>query len=100
MGPLIDDASKQRAKTWVSSAKNEGAIAIAGGDDVEGIFPPTVMSNVTDDMKIICEEVFAPIVSLVAVDSYESAITKMNNSPYGLQFSIFTRCDCCCDIRL
>jgi acyl-CoA reductase-like NAD-dependent aldehyde dehydrogenase len=41
-------------------------------------------------MKIVCEEVFAPIVSLVKVSSYEEAIEKMNNSPYGLQFSIFT----------
>jgi acyl-CoA reductase-like NAD-dependent aldehyde dehydrogenase len=48
------------------------------------------MTNVTDDMKIICEEVFAPIVSLVKVKSYGEAIDKMNNSPYGLQFSIFT----------
>ena len=48
------------------------------------------MTNVTDEMKIICEEVFAPIVSLVKVKNYEEAILKMNNSPYGLQFSIFT----------
>ena len=46
--------------------------------------------NVTDDMAIVCEEVFAPIVSLVAVDSLNEAISKMNDSPYGLQFSIFT----------
>jgi len=90
MGPLIDDESKQRANTWIASAKNEGATVVAGGEEIDGIFPPTVMGNVTDDMKIICEEVFAPIVSLVAVDSYKEAITKMNNSPYGLQFSIFT----------
>ena len=90
IGPLIDDESKQRAKTWIASAKNEGATIVAGGEEIDGIFPPTVMGNVTDDMKIICEEVFAPIVSLVAVDSYEEAIEKMNNSPYGLQFSIFT----------
>ena len=89
-GPLIDDESKTRAKTWVESAQNEGAKVIAGGVDVDGIFPPTVMTEVTDDMKIICEEVFAPIVSLISVPNYESAIEKMNNSPYGLQFSIFT----------
>jgi len=90
MGPLIDDDARQRARTWVASAKNEGARVIAGGEEVEGIFPPTVMADVTDEMKIICEEVFAPIVSLVAVDSYETAIEKMNDSPFGLQFSIFT----------
>ena len=90
MGPLIDEESMHRAKTWVASAKNEGARVVAGGDEVEGIFPPTVMADVTDEMKIICEEVFAPIVSLVSVPDYETAIEKMNDSPYGLQFSIFT----------
>ena len=90
MGPLIDEESKHRAKSWVASAKNEGARVIAGGDEVDGIFPPTVMADVTDEMKIVCEEVFAPIVSLVSAPDYESAIKKMNDSPYGLQFSIFT----------
>jgi len=90
MGPLIDEESMHRAKSWVASAKNEGARVVAGGEDVAGIFPPTVMADVTDEMKIICEEVFAPIVSLVAVPDYETAVEKMNDSPYGLQFSIFT----------
>ena len=90
MGPLIDDEARHRTKSWIASAKNEGARVIAGGDEIEGIFPPTVMADVTDEMKIICEEVFAPIVSLVAVPSYEIAIEKMNDSPFGLQFSIFT----------
>jgi acyl-CoA reductase-like NAD-dependent aldehyde dehydrogenase len=90
MGPLIDDEAKDRTKSWIASAKNEGARVIAGGEEIEGIFPPTVMADVTDEMKIICEEVFAPIVSLVAVPGYETAIEKMNDSPFGLQFSIFT----------
>ena len=90
IGPLIDEESLSRAKTWVASAQNEGAILLTGAEVVDGAFTPTVMTNVTDDMKIVCEEVFAPIVSLVKVDSYEEAIEKMNDSPYGLQFSIFT----------
>ena len=90
MGPLIDEESKNRAKTWIASAQNEGARVIAGGKEIDGIFAPTVMADVTDEMKIICEEVFAPIVSLVSVSSYEVAVEKMNDSPYGLQFSIFT----------
>ena len=90
MGPLIDDESKNRAKRWIASAQNEGAKIVSGGKEKNGIFAPTVMADVTDEMKIICEEVFAPIVSLVSVSSYEVAIKKMNDSPYGLQFSIFT----------
>ena len=90
IGPMIDEESKSRAKSWIASAKNEGARVVAGGEEEEGIFQPTVMADVTDDMKIVCEEVFAPIVSLVSVPDYETAVSKMNDSPYGLQFSIFT----------
>jgi len=90
MGPLINDDARHRARSWVASAKDEGAVVAAGGDEVEGIFPPTVMTNVTDDMNIVCEEVFAPIVSLVSVPDYETAMAKINTSPYGLQYSIFT----------
>ncbi|BBG64947.1 aldehyde dehydrogenase [Hydrogenimonas sp.] len=90
MGPLIDKEANERALKWVQSAKSEGARVVAGGEVVDGIFAPTVMADVTDDMEIVCEEVFAPIVSLVKVDSFEEAVQKMNDSPYGLQFSIFT----------
>jgi len=90
MGPLIDEDARHRAKSWVASAKDEGAIVAAGGEEVDGIFPPTVMAEVTDEMKIVCEEVFAPIVSLISVPDYETAIAKINQSPYGLQYSIFT----------
>jgi acyl-CoA reductase-like NAD-dependent aldehyde dehydrogenase len=95
MGPLIDETSLQRAKLWVASAIDEGATLLAGAEVIDGVFAPTVMADVRDDMKIVCEEVFAPIVSLVKVESYEEAIEKMNDSPYGLQFSIFTN-----DLRL
>ena len=90
MGPLIDTESLNRATSWVKSAEDEGATLLTGAKIVDGSFSPTVMADVTDDMSIICEEVFAPIVSLIKVNSYEEAIVKMNDSPYGLQFSIFT----------
>ncbi|MBT3280974.1 MAG: aldehyde dehydrogenase family protein [Campylobacteraceae bacterium] len=90
IGPLIDEESLNRAKSWCASAIEEGAVCIAGNKADGMNFHPTVMTEVTDDMKIICEEVFAPIVSLVKIKSYDEAIVKMNNSPYGLQFSIFT----------
>jgi len=90
MGPLIDDDACARALGWVESAIEEGAIPLLV-PHVEGrIFHPCVMANVRDDMAIVCEEVFAPIVSLVKVDSFDDAIERMNDSPYGLQFSIFT----------
>jgi acyl-CoA reductase-like NAD-dependent aldehyde dehydrogenase len=90
MGPLIDDDSAIRAMGWVESAIEEGAIALLPPHREGRMFHPCVMANVNDDMAIVCEEVFAPIVSLVKVDSFDDALPRMNNSPYGLQFSVFT----------
>jgi len=90
LGPLINDEAAERAMSWVQSAISEGARALSEPRCDGRIFYPCVMADVTESMKIVCEEVFAPIVSLVKVDGLDDAIERMNNSPYGLQFSIFT----------
>ena len=90
MGPLIDEASAQRALSWVQSAIDEGARPMTEVKCEGTMFYPTVMADVTDDMAIVCEEVFAPIVSLVKADGFDDACVRMNDSPYGLQFSLFT----------
>jgi acyl-CoA reductase-like NAD-dependent aldehyde dehydrogenase len=90
MGPLINEEAAIRAEEWVKSAVSEGARIIAGGKREGNILAPTILADVTDDMNVVCEEVFAPIVSLVKVKSYEEAVKKMNDSPYGLQFSMFS----------
>ena len=90
MGPLIDEESANRAMKWVQSAIDEGARAVTEVKCEGTMFYPTVMADVTDDMAIVCEEVFAPIVSLVKVAGFDDAAPRMNDSPYGLQFSIFT----------
>jgi acyl-CoA reductase-like NAD-dependent aldehyde dehydrogenase len=90
MGPLIDDDAATRAMGWVESAIEEGAVPLLPPHREGRMFHPCVMANVRDDMAIVCEEVFAPIVSLVKVDDFDDALPRMNNSPYGLQFSVFT----------
>ena len=90
MGPLIDDEAASRAMGWVESAIEEGAKPLLPPKREGRMFHPCVMANVRDDMAIVCEEVFAPIVSLVKVDNFDDAMPRMNNSPYGLQFSVFT----------
>ncbi len=57
MGPLINQDALNRAKSWIESAKSEGAEVIAGGVEINGAFAPTIMKSVTDNMNIICEEV-------------------------------------------
>ncbi len=90
MGPLIDDEAATRAMKWVESAIEEGATALLTPKHEGRMFYPCVMADVRDDMAIVCEEVFAPIVSLVKVNDFDDACPRMNNSPYGLQFSVFT----------
>jgi acyl-CoA reductase-like NAD-dependent aldehyde dehydrogenase len=91
MGPLINEEAAIRAERWVKSAVEAGARLLLEPKREGRYFTPAILADVTDDMEIVCEEVFAPIVSLVKVSGYEEAIRKMNDSPYGLQFSIFTR---------
>ena len=90
MGPVIDNDAASRAMGWVQSAIDEGAKAITEVKCEGRMFYPCVMADVRDDMAIVCEEVFAPIVSLVKVKDFDDAKPRMNNSPYGLQFSVFT----------
>ena len=68
---------------------NEGAKLLCGAKSKDLMFEPTIMADVTEAMQIVCEEVFAPIVSLIKVKGYEEAKEKMNASDYGLQYSIF-----------
>jgi acyl-CoA reductase-like NAD-dependent aldehyde dehydrogenase len=90
MGPLIDEDAVMRAHRWVENAIQEGARALLEPKSEGRIFYPCVMADVSDDMEIVCEEVFAPIVSLLKVDDFDTAKEKMNDSAYGLQFSVFT----------
>ena len=90
LGPLINDEAAMRAMNWVESAIAEGARALTPPRREGRIFYPCVMADVTESMKIVCEEVFAPIVSLVKVEGIDDAVMRMYNSPYGLQFSVFT----------
>jgi acyl-CoA reductase-like NAD-dependent aldehyde dehydrogenase len=90
MGPLINEEAAERAMGWVQSAIDEGARAMTEPKTEGTMFHPCVMADVIEEMAIVCEEVFAPIVSLVKVDGFDDALPRMNASPYGLQFSLFT----------
>lgn len=90
IGPMINQKALNQAKSWIKNAVDEGATLFFGGKYKELMFEPTIMTNVTEEMNIVCQEVFAPIVSLVKVKGYEEAREKMNNSPFGLQHSIFS----------
>ncbi len=91
IGPLISERDAQRAENWVAEAQAAGASVLLGGDRDGRLFPPTVMTETAPDMRVNCEEVFAPVVTLSAYDAWDEAVATINDSPYGLQAGVFTR---------
>jgi acyl-CoA reductase-like NAD-dependent aldehyde dehydrogenase len=90
VGPVIDDDARDRVLEWLGEAAAGGAEILTGGDVVDGLIRPTVVSGIARDMKVSCEEVFGPVVGVAAYDSPDQAIDLANGTPFGLQAGIFT----------
>ncbi|WP_129688173.1 aldehyde dehydrogenase family protein [Gottfriedia acidiceleris] len=87
---LISSNDLDRALSWIEEAKAQGATIASGGKAQGNILEPTVILDVTSNMKVSCNEVFAPIVSICKVSSVNEAIDAVNDSRYGLQAGIYT----------
>jgi acyl-CoA reductase-like NAD-dependent aldehyde dehydrogenase len=93
LGPLIDATQLGKVKQHVDEALAQGAQLRSGGQQLQrpGFFyPPTVLTNVRDDMAVMREETFGPIAPVAPVDSFEEAIERSNESEYGLSAIVFT----------
>jgi glyceraldehyde-3-phosphate dehydrogenase (NADP+) len=90
VGPMIDEAAARRAEAWIEEAVAAGAQVATGGKRTRGLLQPTVLLDTTATMKVNCEEVFAPVVTVRPYDRFEDAMATVNDSPYGLQAGVFT----------
>jgi acyl-CoA reductase-like NAD-dependent aldehyde dehydrogenase len=87
---LIDPGETERVVSWIDDAVAAGA-KIACGGKVEGrLLLPTVLVDVTPDMKVCAHEVFGPVVGVQRYDDYAEGLSLANDSTYGLQASVFT----------
>jgi len=90
VGPMIGLDAAERVEHWIAEAVAGGARIELGGKR-NGVFvEPTVLTHTTADMKVNCEEVFAPLVTVTPYSSVSDAIAWANASPYGLQAGVFT----------
>ena len=90
VGPMISAEAAERVERWISEAVAGGA-KIALGGKRNGLFlEPTVLLHTTAEMKVNCEEVFAPLVTVTPYRDLTEAITAANASPWGLQAGVFT----------
>jgi aldehyde dehydrogenase (NAD(P)+) len=97
-GPQVTKAQYERVLSYIEAGKSEGATLALGGEayknvgDGKGFFiSPTVFTHVKDDMKIFREEVFGPFVVISSFKTEEEALSRANNTTYGLGSAIFTK---------
>jgi succinate-semialdehyde dehydrogenase/glutarate-semialdehyde dehydrogenase len=87
---MISVQHAQRAASWVREAVEGGARVLTGGKCEGALFEPTVLHGVNSTMKVVCEEIFAPVVSIIEFDKIEEAIEGANASAFGLAAGLFT----------
>lgn len=87
---MIHPNEVARVRNWIDEAKSKGAVVETGAEFTARTCTPTVMTHVQPHMKIMCEETFAPIVSIIPYESLDEAIGLINESHLGLNAAIYT----------
>jgi len=88
---LITPDDCTRVKGWIDEAVAAGAEIVTGGDVADRLLQPTVLRNVTNDMRVMREEVFGPVVGVQTYRDIDEALALANDTDYGLQAGIFTK---------
>ncbi|KQS88040.1 MULTISPECIES: aldehyde dehydrogenase [unclassified Rhizobium] len=93
MGPLANAAARDRIHAMVERAKTEGATVEAGGVVPDGagyFYPPTLLSGCRQDMEIVREEVFGPVLAVISYDTFEQALSLASDHQFGLASVLFS----------
>lgn len=91
VGPMIHQREAERAESWICEATRAGATLLCGGSRSGALLEPTIVLDSKPEMKVNCQEIFAPVVTVSPYEQFEEAIAAINESRYGLQAGIFTR---------
>ena len=90
VGPMVRESDAVRVAEWIQEAAGQGARLLGGGERQGALLTPSILADVTPEMKVSCDEVFGPTVGLAPVGSVDEAIELANQSNYGLSAAIFT----------
>ncbi|MDG4766608.1 aldehyde dehydrogenase family protein [Solwaraspora sp. WMMD406] len=94
LGPLVDRRHREQVHAQVAAAVADGATARCGGQIPDGpgaYYPPTVLADCTDSMSVMREETFGPVAPVMVVGSFDEALSRAADSPYGLSATVLTR---------
>lgn len=90
IGPMISLEHAKRAESWVAEAADAGAKILIGGTRSGSVMAPTVLTDVDARMKVVCDEIFAPVLSIIPFATLDEAVGLANASPFGLAAGLFT----------
>lgn len=88
---LISAGDARRVETWVGEALAGGARAEIGGERIDSVVTPTVLTKVTRSMKVQRDEIFGPVVTLTEFEGFDQALDMANDSIFGLNAGVYTR---------
>jgi len=98
MGPVINKKGLDKIEYYLGVAREEGATVLTGGKRATTgalengfFFEPTILTDVTPDMRVATEEIFGPVLSVLKIKTYEEAVAVANNIEYGLSSAIYTK---------
>ena len=91
VGPLIRESDAIRSAAWIDEAVHAGARLLCGGRRTNSLVEPTILTGTRPDMKVNCQEIFGPVVTVEPYKDFDQALRLVNNSAYGMQAGVFTR---------
>ena len=91
IGPLIDQQAASRVESWIEEAVAQGARVLLGGKRQSSVVEATVLGHVSPAMKVSCQEVFGPVVTVTPYRQFQEAVDAINQSDFGLQAGVFTQ---------
>lgn len=90
VGPVISEVAAERVMEWVEEAVDAGATVLAGGTRNGTFVDATLLANVSPHVRVACEEVFGPVMSVQTIKNLDEGISIVNDSRFGLQTGVFT----------
>jgi acyl-CoA reductase-like NAD-dependent aldehyde dehydrogenase len=91
VGPLIRESDAIRTTAWIDEAVRAGARLLCGGRRTHNVVEPTILTGTKPDMKVNCQEIFGPVVTVEPYQNFDQALRQVNSSVYGMQAGVFTR---------
>lgn len=91
VGPMIAEREAERAERWIGEAKAAGAVVAHGGVRAGALLQPTIVLGARPEMRVVGEEIFAPVIAILPFDAFDDALAEVNATPFGLAAGVFTQ---------